>query len=111
MLNKIISFSLRNRLAVLLGAALLVIAGLYTARTMEVDVFPDLNAPTVVGMAEAKGMAPEGVERRGGRKARALFLHHRFLYRVGRVRLGHGDLSGTADRGGENRPRKRTVAR
>ncbi|MCB9017824.1 MAG: efflux RND transporter permease subunit [Prevotellaceae bacterium] len=63
MLNKIIGFSLNNRLAVLVGAALLLLGGLYTANTMDVDVFPDLNAPTVVVMTEANGMAAEEVER------------------------------------------------
>lgn len=63
MLNKIISYSLRNRLVVLIGAVLLLFAGTYTTLNMEVDVFPDLNAPTVVIMTEAKGMAPEEVER------------------------------------------------
>ncbi len=58
MLNKIIKFSLNNRIVVLIGALLLIIAGTYTAVNMEVDVFPDLNAPTVVVMTEAKGMAP-----------------------------------------------------
>ena len=59
MLNKIIRFSLDNRLVVLILGVLLTIGGLYTADNMEVDVFPDLNAPTVVVMTEAKGMAAE----------------------------------------------------
>lgn len=63
MLNKIIHFSLHNRLAILFCALLVLIGGVYTAMTMEVDVFPDLNAPTVVVMTEANGMAPEEVER------------------------------------------------
>lgn len=63
MLNKIIHFSLNNRLVVLVGAVLLLFGGFYTAKNMEIDVFPDLNAPTVVIMTEARGMAPEEVER------------------------------------------------
>lgn len=63
MLNKIIKFSLTNRLFVLVGAVLLLLGGVYTTARMDVDVFPDLNAPTVVVMTEAKGMAPEEVER------------------------------------------------
>lgn len=63
MLNKIILYSLRNRLLILIAALMLLIWGSYTASTMEVDVFPDLNAPTVVVMTEAQGMAPEEVER------------------------------------------------
>ncbi|KGL50206.1 efflux RND transporter permease subunit [Porphyromonas cangingivalis] len=62
MLNKIIHFSLHNRVIVLGAAMLLMIVGTYTATNMEVDVFPDLNAPTVVVMTEATGMAPEEVE-------------------------------------------------
>lgn len=63
MLDKIIRFSLGNRLAILLASVLLLMAGIYTAKTMDVDVFPDLNAPTVVVMTEARGMASEEVER------------------------------------------------
>ncbi len=62
-MNKIIQFSLNNRPTICLLAILLLIAGCFTAWHMEVDVFPDLNAPTVVVMTEAEGMAPEEVER------------------------------------------------
>ncbi|TRX65955.1 efflux RND transporter permease subunit [Carboxylicivirga sp. M1479] len=63
MLNKIIHFSLHNKLIVLLGAVVLMLAGVYTANNMDVDVFPDLTAPTVVIMTDAHGMATEEVER------------------------------------------------
>ncbi|WP_373726865.1 efflux RND transporter permease subunit, partial [Bacteroides heparinolyticus] len=62
MLNKIISYSLGNRMLVLTASMLLLIGGTYTAMHTEVDVFPDLNAPTVVIMTEANGMAAEEVE-------------------------------------------------
>lgn len=62
MLNKIIHFSLQNRLLILVASVLLLIGGTYTAYHTEVDVFPDLNAPTVVVMTEANGMAAEEVE-------------------------------------------------
>lgn len=62
MLNKIILLSLRNRLTVLAASVLLMIVGAYTAFHTEVDVFPDLTAPTVVVMTEAHGMAAEEVE-------------------------------------------------
>lgn len=62
MLNRIIYFSLHNRLLVLVASLLVLFGGLYTASRTEVDVFPDLNAPTVVVMTEANGMAAEEVE-------------------------------------------------
>ncbi len=63
MINKIIKFSLNNKLFVLLGAVLLIVGGLYTGKQMDIDVFPDLTAPTVVVMTDAHGMAAEEVER------------------------------------------------
>lgn len=63
MLNKILSISLHNRLLVLLGAVLLSVAGIYIAQTMNVDVFPDLTAPTVTILTEAHGMESEEVEK------------------------------------------------
>ncbi len=63
MLNKIIRFSLYNRVIIIAASVLLLLTGTYTATKMEVDVFPDLTAPTVVVLTEAHGMAPEEVER------------------------------------------------
>ena len=63
MLNKIIDFALKNRLAIVVAALIILCAGLYNVQEMDVDVFPDLNAATVVVMTEATGMAPEEVER------------------------------------------------
>ena len=63
MLNKILSFSLHNRLFILFGAVALSMAGIYFARTMNVDVFPDLTAPTVTILTEAHGMESEEVEK------------------------------------------------
>ncbi len=62
MLNRLILWSLANRLLVLIGAALLLAVGSWTALRLPVDVFPDLTAPTVTILAEAHGMAPEEVE-------------------------------------------------
>lgn len=63
MLNRIIKFSLENRIAVIVLSALLLVYGMIVLLRTEVDIFPDLNAPTVVVMTEAPGMAPEEIER------------------------------------------------
>ena len=63
MLDNIIKFSLNNRFFILLSAVILIVVGLRTAKNMDVDVFPDLTAPTVVIMTDAHGMASEEVER------------------------------------------------
>ena len=63
MLNRIIKFSLANRFLVVIGFGLLLVFGTVVATRMEVDVFPDLTAPTVVVLTEAHGMAPEEVEK------------------------------------------------
>lgn len=63
MLNRIIYTSLRHRLAVVLAAGMLLVGGMVALLNSEIDVFPDLNAPTVVVMTEAPGIAPEEIER------------------------------------------------
>lgn len=63
MLNKIIKFSLANRVTVVVLSGLLLLAGCAVLLKMDVDIFPDLNAPTVVVMTEAPGLAPEEVEK------------------------------------------------
>lgn len=97
MLNKIIHFSLQNRILVLVASVLLLIGGTYTAMHTEVDVFPDLNAPTVVIMTEANGMAAEEVgtarhlSRRNfckwcnRRAPRTLFFHKWIFCSLGRI--------------------------
>ncbi|MBQ8365192.1 MAG: efflux RND transporter permease subunit [Bacteroidaceae bacterium] len=63
MLNRIIKFSLNNKLPLLLAVVLTVIGGIYSVRNIEVDVFPDLTMPTVVILTDAADMAPEEIER------------------------------------------------
>ncbi len=63
MLNKIIHWSLTNRLVVLIASFAILVAGLFVLVRTEIDIFPDLNAPTVAVMTEAPGLAPEEVER------------------------------------------------
>ncbi|MBU1368552.1 MAG: efflux RND transporter permease subunit, partial [Bacteroidetes bacterium] len=63
MLNKLIRFSLNNKYLILLSSVILVVFGTRTATNMDIDVFPDLTAPTVVVMTDAHGMASEEVER------------------------------------------------
>lgn len=62
MLNRIIRYSLDNRTLVIFLSVLLLFGGIYTIREMEIDVFPDLTAPTVVVLTDAHGMAAEEVE-------------------------------------------------
>jgi HME family heavy-metal exporter len=62
MFNTIVRASLANRLFVLIGGIAIMLYGLVTLRTLPVDVFPDLNRPTVTLMAESEGLAPEEVE-------------------------------------------------
>ncbi len=63
MLDKITAFSLKNRLMILAGALLILIIGTFVVTRIDIDIFPELTAPTVVIMTEARGMAPEEVER------------------------------------------------
>lgn len=63
MLNKIIHYALHNRLLIIIASVLLLVFGSFMTSRMEVDVFPDLTAPTVVVLTEAHGMAPEEVEK------------------------------------------------
>src|SRR5687767_10390842 len=64
MFTFLVTQSLRNRVLVLVAAVALIVLGALTARQLPVDVFPDLNRPTVTIMTEAEGLAPQEVEQR-----------------------------------------------
>ena len=91
MLNRIIHFSLYNRLTVVILSAVILIAGTLAMLRTDVDIFPDLNAPTVVVMTEARGLTPEEVEKVVSYRhsPRALTVEFGLLNRMGRIRLGH----------------------
>ena len=63
MLNRIIKYSLENRLLIVSLSVIIMLFGIYTAGDIEVDVFPDLTAPTVAVLTDAHGMAAEEVEK------------------------------------------------
>src|SRR5687767_957722 len=103
MFNRIVESSLRSRLLVLAAALVLVVYGSFVLPRLPVDVFPDLNRPTVVLLSEAEGLAPQEVEQlvtypietaMGGipGAVRALGLRRRTVDRLRGVRVGHGDL-------------------
>ena len=62
MLDALIRWSLRNRLAVLAGAGAFLAWGGVVLRQMPVDVLPDLTAPTVTVLVEGRGTAPTDME-------------------------------------------------
>ena len=94
MFNTIVRASLANRLFVLIGGLAIMLYGMATLRTLPVDVFPDLNRPTVTLLAESDGLAPEEVEllghlpdrdrheRHAGCQPRALRLGRRAVHRL-----------------------------
>ena len=61
-MKRLIQWSIEHHWMVLVGSLLLLFAGLWTARSMPVDVFPDLTAPTVTILTEGRGMAPDEME-------------------------------------------------
>ncbi|MFH2001582.1 MAG: efflux RND transporter permease subunit [Planctomycetota bacterium] len=63
MLNRIIAFSLKNRIFILAASLLVAVYGTYMALEMPIDVLPDINRPTVIVMAEAHDLVPEDIER------------------------------------------------
>ena len=62
MLDRIIRFSLQNRLTILAVIGVLLVWGCMSMLRTDIDIFPDLNAPKVVVMTEAPGMTPEDIE-------------------------------------------------
>ena len=63
MIDNIIGFSLRNRLTIIIGVILIISGGIFSASKLDIDVFPDFTAPTVVIMTDCHSMATEEVER------------------------------------------------